>query len=250
MARIRYLKPDFFKDEDLAELPYWVRLLYAGLWNIADKAGRLEDRSKRIKIEIFPYDKVDIEKGLKILAQNKKTNARPFIIRYEVNKEYYIQILNWDKHQKPHHTEKESNLPPIPPSYKDNGEGNGEGKPARSELEVKQPLKNGYPAFEANLFVHWNSLCDKYPILSKIVRISETRRRHLKKRFESKHYQENIQKAIDTISESSFLRGKNDWEWKVTFDWLIQNDTNYLKILEGRYKDKIERDIDKFLKKR
>jgi len=62
MPRIRYLKPDFFKDEDLAEHPYWIRLLFAGLWGIADKDGRLEDRIKRIKAEIFPYDTVDIEK--------------------------------------------------------------------------------------------------------------------------------------------------------------------------------------------
>lgn len=59
MARIRYLKPDFFKDEDLAEHPFWIRLLFQGLWNIADREGRLEDRIKRINVDVFPYDNVD-----------------------------------------------------------------------------------------------------------------------------------------------------------------------------------------------
>lgn len=114
MPRIRYLKPDFFKDEDLAELPYWVRLLYAGLWVIADKEGKLEDRPKRIKAEVFPYDRIDVEKGLQLLSKNKKYGKNPFIIRYSIDGQSFIKILNWEKHQKPHHTEKAKNLPDPP----------------------------------------------------------------------------------------------------------------------------------------
>ncbi|HAG51728.1 MAG TPA: hypothetical protein DCL42_10415 [Deltaproteobacteria bacterium] len=47
MGRIRYVKPDFFKDEDVAELPDKTKLLYIGLWCFADKSGRIEDRPKR-----------------------------------------------------------------------------------------------------------------------------------------------------------------------------------------------------------
>ena len=137
MGRIRYLKPDFFKDDDLAEKPFWIRLLYAGLWNIADKEGRLEDRPKRIKVDLFPYDNVDIEKGLCALNE-PKNSGRPYIQRYKINNEHYIQILKWHDHQKPHHTEKESVLPPAPPLY---GKGNGE--PTQSELEDKHLLNNG-----------------------------------------------------------------------------------------------------------
>ena len=32
MPRIRSLKPDFFKDEDLVHLPFLVRIGYQGLW--------------------------------------------------------------------------------------------------------------------------------------------------------------------------------------------------------------------------
>ena len=113
--RIRYLKPDFFKDEDLAELPFECRLLYAGLWNFADKEGRLEDRHIRLKAEIFPYDKVDVEKCLGLLTKPKNGSGQPFIQRYQLSGNKYIQILNWHKHQKPHHTEKESAIPPAPP---------------------------------------------------------------------------------------------------------------------------------------
>jgi hypothetical protein len=113
MARIRSLKPDFFKDEDLGALPFWVRLLYEGLWLFADREGRLENRPIKLKAEIFPYDKVDVSKGLKLLSQPKVFNPKktPFIICYENNGDNYIQILNFRKHQTPHYTEKESTIP-------------------------------------------------------------------------------------------------------------------------------------------
>lgn len=145
MARIRYLKPDFFKDDDLVEHPFWIRLLFAGLWNIADKEGRLEDRPKRIKVDVFPYDNVDIEKGLIELSKIKNHSPRPFIQRYEVNGERYIQIINWHKHQKPHHTEQESKIPPYIPPVMEKGMGMEKQNEASVKLEngeatVKTPL--------------------------------------------------------------------------------------------------------------
>jgi hypothetical protein len=113
MARIRALKPDFFKDEDLATLPYEARILYSGLWCYADKAGRLEDRPKYLKAEIFPYDNINIEKFLNLLCQ-PNIQDRPekvFIRRYTVNERKYIDIPEFLKHQSPHHTEKESVFP-------------------------------------------------------------------------------------------------------------------------------------------
>lgn len=115
MARIRYLKPEFFSDEDLAELPFQTRITFAGLWCFADKAGRLEDRPKYLKAMIFPYDNVDMEKQIELLGKGKHENGIPFIQRYEVEGLKFIQIVRWDKHQKPHHTEKESIFPPAPP---------------------------------------------------------------------------------------------------------------------------------------
>ena len=42
--RTRLLKPGFFMNEELARLPVRARLLFAGLWCLADREGRLEDR--------------------------------------------------------------------------------------------------------------------------------------------------------------------------------------------------------------
>jgi hypothetical protein len=109
MARIRLLKPDFFLDEDLAEISMAARLAFEGLWVQADKKGRLEDRPKYLKATIFPYNDVDMNALLDELAgYNKKV---PFITRYTVGGKKYIQINNFLKHQNPHHTEKDSVIP-------------------------------------------------------------------------------------------------------------------------------------------
>lgn len=129
MARIRYLKPGFFKDEDIKELPYEARLFYQGLWIQVDREGRGEDRPERLKVEIMPYDEVDAEKIMQLLARPKKSTNRPFIRRYQVRGERYYQIISWHKHQKPHHTEQPSQIPAPP----DNA------------LTVEQPLDNRCP---------------------------------------------------------------------------------------------------------
>jgi hypothetical protein len=105
------------------------------------------------------------------------------------------------------------------------------------EKDKEEDKKNNsaYNSFEKTLFEKWNSLTDNIPLLSTLRAISPERRKKLKKRFENKDYRENIFIAIDEIPNYPFLLGDNDRGWKVSFDWLITNDTNYLKVLEKKY---------------
>lgn len=107
MARARNIKPGLFSNELLVELPAFDRLAFIGLWCLADREGRLEDRVKRIKIELFPCDDYDVEEGLARLA------AAGFISRYQVAGFSVIEIINFQKHQSPHGSEKDSTLPDI-----------------------------------------------------------------------------------------------------------------------------------------
>lgn len=107
MARARNIKPGFFLNDLLAEIEPLGRLLFAGLWTIADREGRLEDRPKKIKAAVLPYDDCDVDHLLDELSK------RDFIIRYEVNGEKYIQIVKWEKHQNPHYKEVKSEIPPY-----------------------------------------------------------------------------------------------------------------------------------------
>jgi hypothetical protein len=109
VARARSIKPGFFSNDALVELPFSTRLLFIGLWTIADKEGRLMDRPKKIKMEIFPGDDVDCDAALGELQ------SKGFLTRYEVDGVRYIQITNWKKHQNPHIKEVDSAIPvPAP----------------------------------------------------------------------------------------------------------------------------------------
>lgn len=108
MARARNIKPGFFSNEDLAECSFAARLCFAGLWTLADREGRLEDRPKRIKGELFRFDSIEVEP---LLAE---LEARGFVVRYRIGGDSFIQITQFKKHQTPHYSEKPSVIKPPP----------------------------------------------------------------------------------------------------------------------------------------
>ena len=105
MARARNIKPGFFTNENLAEVPALGRILFQGLWCYADREGRLEDRPRKLKVEILPYDDCNIDELLEALA------LRGFIRRYKSGENSYIQVVNFCKHQNPHVKENASSIP-------------------------------------------------------------------------------------------------------------------------------------------
>lgn len=113
--RTRLLKPGFFANAELAELPPLARLLFAGLWLLADKLGRLFDRPKQIKAQLLPFDRCDVEKLLQLLHEAR------FITRYEVDNVKCIQINTFTRHQSITTWEKKDTTSeiPAPPLQKD-----------------------------------------------------------------------------------------------------------------------------------
>ena len=60
MARARNLKPGFFRDAKVVSCSFQARLLFQGLWCMADYMGRLKYSPMEVKMEIFPADDVDV----------------------------------------------------------------------------------------------------------------------------------------------------------------------------------------------
>jgi len=92
-------------NEDLAQLDPYARLLFAGLWTIADRDGRLLDKPMRIKAQLLPYNDVDVEAMLKAL------HDAHFIERYEAGDIKAIQVVNFELHQRVHPKENPSSIP-------------------------------------------------------------------------------------------------------------------------------------------
>ena len=132
MARARNIKPGFYANEDLAECSVWARYIFPGLWMLADREGRLEDRPKRIKGELLRYDNVDVEP---LLFELEK---RGFIVRYAVGERQLIQVAAFDKHQNPHHREAPSLLPAPSSRGLEVGDTTAEPKPSPSDESQAQ----------------------------------------------------------------------------------------------------------------
>ena len=106
MARTRSLKPQFFKNDLLAECQPLARLLFSGLWCMADAEGRLEYRPLRVKAEVLPYDDCDVDQLVNELEQ------RGFVRRYTVDDVTILVIPKFLDHQRPHPKEPTESFPP------------------------------------------------------------------------------------------------------------------------------------------
>lgn len=134
--RTRPIKPSFWKNEIIAELDPWARLLFQVLWSMADCRGLLEFRPKKIKADGFPYDDaatVDIPARIDALAERKLVRI------YQVGEHKYIEIPNFAKHARPHKDEKQDDTIPAPEQTR----GKPELPPAKPESPPSQPVSNG-----------------------------------------------------------------------------------------------------------
>lgn len=228
MARARNIKPGLFKNEILAEQSIFTRLLFIGLWTLADREGRLEDRPKRIKLELFPCDSDDVEQGLSALSENG------FIVRYEVNNVKIIEIVNFLRHQTPHGTEKDSVLPAIDGSitvHQRDSKGYVSGK--KRPNNVIQTKKHDNPPLESSestvtkhpdslnpdsntcavgtadvcvlVFDHWKTTLN-HPM----AKLDKNRKKVISERLKDGYSIDDLKTAINGCKNSEWHMGKND----------------------------------------
>lgn len=99
MARIRTVKPDFFRHEGLQDLEIaqpgkHVMLVFAGLWGHCDKLGRFEWRPRTLKLDILPFLSFDMTETLDCLE------SAGFLQRYSVAGKEYGEIATFSEHQR------------------------------------------------------------------------------------------------------------------------------------------------------
>jgi 5-methylcytosine-specific restriction endonuclease McrA len=113
MARIRTVKPELFKHEDLYDLELEtglpIRVAWIGLFTVADREGRFKWRPREMKVDILPYDQdVDFSHILDALE------AAGFVARYEFGGEVFGVIPKFLRHQVINAREAKSKLPEPP----------------------------------------------------------------------------------------------------------------------------------------
>ena len=114
MARIRTIKPEFWRSPDVMGLSYFQRLLFIGLWNLADDHGRGNYDPSAIAADLFLTEYSLNPHGVltDVSCAFAEYEKRDMVTVYHVKKRDYFQIANWRSHQKPNRPT-DSKIPTI-----------------------------------------------------------------------------------------------------------------------------------------
>lgn len=99
----------------------------------------------------------------------------------------------------------------------------------KSKIKIFEFIKNNNPSFINPYVDYWNLFADEYK-RPKVEKISKARVKKFNTRIKEKEFVfPAILKRL-TLADDFTLTGS----W-LTFDWIIESESNYLKILEGNY---------------
>ena len=98
--RIRTIKPEFWRSDDIAALSIEDRLLFIGLWSYVEDNGVGRDDPQLIQCDLYPHDTFT-EASLRTHGGLMRLSQQGLITRFEgPDGRRYLQINSWDKHQK------------------------------------------------------------------------------------------------------------------------------------------------------
>jgi len=217
MARIRTVKPEFFRHEGLfeadAESGLPCRLAFVGLFCCADRDGRFRWRPRELKLDVLPYDDIDFSRVLDALL------TRGFLAKYTTDNVEYGCIPTWTKHQfinnresagvfpAPPKTLVESTTPTRDPRVIDasgtrleyaqvEGEGEGEGE-RKGKGKVASPTRQ--------VFAYWQRILNKPNS-----KLTKDRQAKIEARFKDGYTVDDMERAIDGCARSAHHMGQND----------------------------------------
>ena len=90
----------------------------------------------------------------------------------------------------------------------------------------------------------YHGICVDFP---KVIKLTESRKTKVKARLKELPELANWEQLFRKASTSEFLKGNNDRGWKCDFDFIVENDKNYLRILEGKYHNTPKVDVKKYV---
>lgn len=98
--RIRSIKPEFWRSDDITKLSREDRLLFVGLWQYVDDNGVGIDDYRQITADLFALED-DQNEVRAYVREGLATLARGLLIaRYEADGKNLLYIRSWDRHQR------------------------------------------------------------------------------------------------------------------------------------------------------
>ena len=229
MGRIRTIKPEFWRHEDLS-----VHMLAAALLNYADDEGYFNANPGLIKAECLPLREpsVSIHECLNMLCKigfiriGRSEDAKvyghviSFLEHQRINRPTASKIrglnINWDGSHTTHAQLTEQSSP--------------ERKGKEGKGREDNNLSVGTD--EREIFDLWNSRCETSGLPS-ARKLTPDRVRRLRARL-SEHGLDEMREAVEHIHTSDFCLGRNGSGWKADFDFLCQP-KSCSRAIEGSY---------------
>lgn len=229
MARIRSLKPDFFRSVTIAKLSFGARLTFQGLWCHADDDGRYRYEPALVKADVWPLDD-DITAG-QVATWMGELEALGRVCCYTVEGRGFLHIVNWEEHQRIDHKgnskippcPKDTHGAPLPPRGLDEGSTNTRnGFVEPSELDIGSGSRRGskerdlktiveqarpitiHPTLVEQGFDLWREVTGKHK-----AKLDPKRRRKLEQAFQ-RYPPEDVFDAIRGWKNSPYHCGQND----------------------------------------
>jgi len=78
----------------------------------------------------------------------------------------------------------------------------------------------------------FNRICVSF---AKVQKMSNSRKDKLRTRWLEIETIKTFEEICTKMESSNFLKGDNSRKWMPTFDWLLENDNNWVKVIEGSY---------------
>ena len=223
--RIRTIKPDFWKSEDIATLSTEAKLLALGLLNYADDEGYFNANHSLIKAELFALSEIkNLEKLL-----NELVKIGYIEIKQHQNLKSYGKVIKFTTHQKvnrPYPSKIKELFEFSESSVNTHGTINERSLQERKGKE-KEIEKEGEEETRKKYIDEYKNTLDK-----KVLSLSPNRIKCLNK-FIAKHNLDDFKAVLNKIKASVFLSESSFCD----IDWIIKED-NFIKIMEGKYDNK------------
>ena len=230
MARKRMIDPSIWINEDFGTLTNLAKLVFIGLFSMADDEGRGKASPAYIKAVLFPYNDdlrvADIEKAL------SEISSKMSVIFYSCDENKYYTLTSWNKWQKIDKPS-DSSIPAYEEDNKDfrllfdEHSTNSRRVVAPNRIEENRKEKEEKRIRIKDIY---NEYC---PNLPQVQKLTDKREKAIDK-FLKEFTEEQFKEICILANSADFLVGKNEKGWKADFDFLMRTD-KATNILEGKY---------------
>jgi hypothetical protein len=172
------------------------------------------------------------------------------ICRKTTNKYTLITICNYERYQSSDECEGQTK------GKQKANEGQSKGNQRATTKEYKNIINNNISLVSTKEIVEtpsprtenpslevqamWNNTCVSLP---RLVKMTDVRKNKIRLRLQEMGGDDilkglaTMQEVFTLIEQSNFLKGENKNNWKASFDWVMDSPNNWVKIIEGNYKN-------------